>query len=141
MHRMAYRERKDIGAVIHAHPPHATAFAAASASLDELMLPEMLVLLGPVALVPYATPGTEQLAEHLKLYLQNHDGFLLENHGALTVGSDLREAALRMELVEHNAQITMLVRQIGKPFVLSPSELDSLMAIRQKMFQKNTLFT
>ena len=84
------------------------------------MLPEMLVLLGPVALVPYATPGTEQLAEQLKLYLQDHDGFLLENHGALTVGSDLREAALRMELVEHNAQITMLVRQIGKPFVLSP---------------------
>src|ERR1700734_2325684 len=74
MHRMAYRERKDIGAVIHAHPPHATAFAAASAPLNELMLPEMLVLLGPVALVPYATPGTEQLAEQLKLYLQNHDG-------------------------------------------------------------------
>jgi L-fuculose-phosphate aldolase len=140
MHRMAYRERKDIRAVIHAHPPHATAFAAASAPLDELMLPEMLVLLGPVALVPYATPGTEQLAEQLKLHLQNHDGFLLENHGALTVGSDLREAALRMELVEHNAQITMLVRQIGKPFVLSPSEMDSLMAIRQRMFERNVLF-
>ena len=64
------------------------------------------------------TPGTEQLAEQLKLYLGNHDGFLLENHGALTVGSDLREAALRMELVEHNAQITMFVRQIGKPLAL-----------------------
>ncbi len=140
MHRMAYRERGDIRAVIHAHPPHATAFAAASAPLDELMLPEMLVLLGPVALVPYATPGTEQLAEQLKLYLHHHDGFLLENHGALTVGSDLREAALRMELIEHNAQITMLVRQIGKPFVLSGNEMDSLMAIRQRMFQRNILF-
>jgi L-fuculose-phosphate aldolase len=104
------------------------------------MLPEMLVLLGPVALVPYATPGTEQLAEQLKLYIENHDGFLLENHGALTVGSDLREAAMRMELVEHNAQITMLVRQIGKPFVLSSSEMESLMAVRQRMNQRTTLF-
>jgi L-fuculose-phosphate aldolase len=140
MHRMAYRQRPDIRAVIHAHPPHATAFAAASAPLDALMLPEMLVLLGPVALVPYATPGTEQLAEQLKLYLGDHDGFLLENHGALTVGSDLREAALRMELVEHNAQITMLVRQIGKPFVLASSEMEALMAIRQKMNPRNKVF-
>jgi L-fuculose-phosphate aldolase len=141
MHRMAYRERPDIRAVIHAHPPHATAFAAASVPLDALMLPEMLVLLGTVALVPYATPGTEDLAEQLKLYLGNHDGFLLENHGALTVGGDLREAALRMELVEHNAQISMLVRQIGKPFVLSSSEMEALMAIRQKVNQRNKIFS
>jgi L-fuculose-phosphate aldolase len=140
MHRMAYSERPDIRAVIHAHPPHATAFAAASAALDSLMLPEMLVLLGPVALVPYATPGTEQQAKRLKLYLGDHDGFLLENHGALTVGSDLREAALRMELVEHNAQITMLVQQIGKPFVLASSEMEALMAIRRKINQRKNIF-
>jgi L-fuculose-phosphate aldolase len=140
MHRMAYRERPDIRAVIHAHPPTATAFAAASVPLDALMLPEMLVLLGPVALVPYATPGTEQLAEQLKLYLATHDGFLLENHGALTVGSDLREAALRMELVEHNAQITLIVRQIGKPFVLESEEMESLMVIRKRVNQRKNIF-
>ena len=140
MHRMAYRQRADVRAVIHAHPPTATAFAAASVPLDGLMLPEMVVLLGPVALVPYATPGTEELAQQLKLYLENHDGFLLENHGALTVGSDLREAALRMELIEHNAQITMHVRRIGKPFVLAPEELESLMAIRKRMNQRKNIF-
>lgn len=136
MHRMAYRVRPDIRAVIHAHPPIATAFAAASVPLDALMLPEMIVLLGPVALVPYATPGTEQLAEKLRQYLPGHDAFLLENHGALALGSDLRDAALRMELIEHNAQITMHVRQIGKPFVLDAEEMESLMAIRKKMNQK-----
>jgi L-fuculose-phosphate aldolase len=140
MHRMAYRERPDIGAVIHAHPPVATAFAAASVPLDSLMLPEMVVLLGPVALVPYATPGTEELAEQLKLYLGGHDGLLLENHGALTVGSDLRQAALRMELIEHNAQITLNVRQIGKPFVLAPGQMDSLMAIREKVNPRKNIF-
>ena len=58
MHRIAYRLRPDIGAVIHAHPPTATGFAAASVPLDQLALPEMVVLLGPVSLVPYATPGS-----------------------------------------------------------------------------------
>lgn len=140
MHRMAYRERPDVRAVIHAHPPTATAFAATSVPLDQLMLPEMVVLLGPVALVPYATPGTEELAGKLKLYLESHDGFLLENHGALTVGGDLREAALRMELIEHNAQITMHARQLGKVFVLAPEERESLMAIRKKMNQRKNIF-
>jgi len=133
MHRMAYCERPDIRGVIHAHPLTATAFAAASVPLDSLMLPEMVVLLGPVALVPYATPGTEELAERLKLYLRGHDSFLLQNHGALTVGDDLSEAALRMELLEHNAQITMLVRQLGRPFALSPAEMNSLMEIRKQL--------
>lgn len=140
MHRMAYSERPDIRAVIHAHPPLATAFAAASVSLDSLMLPEMVVLLGPVALVPYATPGTEQLAEQLKLYLERHDALLLENHGALTVGSDLRQAAMRMELLEHNAQITFNVRQIGKPFVLASEEMDSLLAIRKRLVPRTDIF-
>jgi L-fuculose-phosphate aldolase len=139
MHRMAYRERPDIRAVVHAHPPTATAFAAASVPLDALMLPEMVVLLGPIALVPYATPGTEQLAEQLKLYLQNHDSFLLENHGALTIGADLRETAFRMELLEHNAQITMFIRQIGKPFVLAPGELEPLMEIRKRINQRKNM--
>ena len=133
MHRMAYRQRPDIRAVIHAHPPTATAFAAASLPLDSLMLPEMIVFLGPVAFVPYATPGTEELANVLRRYLAGHDGFLLENHGALTVGRDLREAALRMELLEHNARITMMVRQLGQPFALSPAQKESLMEIRKRI--------
>jgi L-fuculose-phosphate aldolase len=100
------------------------------------MLPEMLVLLGPVALVPYATPGTEELAQRLRDFLPEHDAFLLENHGALTVGKDLREAAWRMELLEHNARITLLARHIGKPFVLKPKDLKSLIDIRRKMRQQ-----
>jgi L-fuculose-phosphate aldolase len=140
MHRMAYHVRPDIRAVIHAHPPTATAFAAASVPLNELMLPEMVVLLGPVALVPYATPGTQELAEQLKAHLPHCDCFLLENHGALTVGRDLREAALRMELLEHNATITISVRQIGKPFALKPSEMDALMEIRKRINSREEIF-
>ncbi len=139
MHRMAYRERPEVRAVIHAHPPTATAFAAASIPLDSLMLPEMVVYLGPVALVPYATPGTEELAEQLKICLPGHDGFLLENHGALTVGGDLREATLRMELLEHNARITLMIRQIGTPFALSSEEMQSLLEIRKRVNQRKKI--
>ena len=133
MHRMAYKLRPDVGAVIHAHPPTATGFAAASVPLEQLALPEMVVLLGPVALVPYATPGSEELAQRLADFLPRHDAFLLENHGALTAGATLRQAALRMELVEHNARISLVVRDIGRPFALPPGELDRLLAIRKQI--------
>jgi L-fuculose-phosphate aldolase len=139
MHRVAYEERKDIGAVIHGHPPTATAFAATSTALDELMLPEMVALLGPVAMVPYATPGSKELAELLRPFLRAHDAFLLENHGALTVGRNLREAALRMDLIEHNAQITLLARQLGKMFVLKPEEREALMKIRHAFKQRENI--
>ena len=133
MHRAAYRLRPDVNAVVHAHPPTATGFAAAGVELDVIQLPEMLVLLGPVALVPYATPGTQELADNLSRFLPTHDAFLLENHGALTVGDTVRQAANRMDLVEQNARVTMVVRQLGQPFQLSPHELERLMEIRKKM--------
>lgn len=133
MHRIAYRIRPEVQAVVHAHPPAATGFAAASLLLDQLMLPEMVVLLGPVALVPYATPGTDALAQQLALSLPQHDAFLLENHGALTVGATLRQAALRMELLEHNAWITLVVRLLGKPFSLKPHEHEALLEIRERI--------
>jgi len=138
MHRTAYQVRPDVRAVVHAHPPTATAFAATSTPLDQLMLPEMVVLLGPVALVPYATPGSEELGRQLARYLPDHDAFLLENHGALTVGQSLRQAAYRMELIEHNARITLAARQIGQPFALAPEELKTLLEIRRKLNPPST---
>jgi L-fuculose-phosphate aldolase len=133
MHQAAYRARPDVHAVIHAHPPTATAFAAASVALDGLMLPEMVVYLGPVALVPYATPGTEDLAERLRPYLADHNAFLLENHGALTLGKDIQQAALRMELVEQNAIVSFHVKQLGRPFQLEAEDLEALDRLRQRL--------
>jgi L-fuculose-phosphate aldolase len=134
MHLAAYRERPDVGAVIHAHPPTATAFAAASMPLDSLALPEMLVYLGPVALVPYATPGTEELAAQLRPYFHGQNAFLLENHGALTLGRNLAQASQRMELIEQNARITSGVYALGKrPFKLSAEQVGELAALRRRL--------
>jgi L-fuculose-phosphate aldolase len=125
--------RPEIRSVIHAHPPTGTAFAAASAPLDQLQLPEMLVLLGPVAFGPYATPGSEMLAGNLAQALPDHDAFLLENHGALTLGRTVRQAALRMDLLEQNARISLLVRQLGRPFTLAAADREILLGFRQRM--------
>lgn len=133
MHRMAYAMRPEVGSVIHSHPPAATAFAAASVPLDQLQLPEMLVLLGPVGFVPYATPGSELLAHKLAQLLPDHDAFLLENHGALVLGLTAHQAALRMDLLEQNARISLMVWQLGKPFALAPSDRETLMGFRQAM--------
>ena len=94
---------------------------------------ETPVLLGPIALVPYATPGTQELADNLSRFLPTHDAFLLENHGALTVGAAVAQAANRMDLVEQNARVTMVVRQLGQAYQLSSDELERLMGIRRKM--------
>jgi L-fuculose-phosphate aldolase len=130
MHLAAYRCRKDIRAVVHAHPVTATAFAATSTPLRNLVLPEMIVLLGPVALVPYATPGTKELGRNLSAFLKEHDAFLLESHGALTLGESPRQAAYRMELLEQYAKITLLAKQLGPLHVLSLEDKAELSRLR-----------
>lgn len=133
MHREAYRIRPEVRMVIHSHPPAATAFAATSTPLDQLQLPEMLVLLGPVCMVPYATPGSEQLAMKLSPLLPDHDAFLLENHGALTLGRSSRQAAMRMDLLEQNARLTLMTRLLGKPFALDSAGIETLLGFRTHM--------
>jgi L-fuculose-phosphate aldolase len=140
IHLACYRARSDVRAVIHAHPPHATGFAAASTPLDQVTLPELVVWLGPVGFVPYAAPGGSKLAELVSQCIVSHDALLLENHGALTVGRDLQQAAERMELLEHSARLTLVARQLGKVFRLSSAEMEELLEIRRRVHQAPAVF-
>ncbi|MDI6831463.1 MAG: class II aldolase/adducin family protein, partial [Actinomycetota bacterium] len=92
MHLRLYREREDIGGVVHAHPPVATAFAVAGKPLDLHLIPEAVIFLGEVPLVPFHPPGSPELAEAIVPYLADHDAVLLENHGVLCWGSDVEQA-------------------------------------------------
>jgi L-fuculose-phosphate aldolase len=89
MHLVAYRERPDIGAVVHAHPPLSTGFAVAGIPLDRAVLAEVVTTLGSIPIADYATPSTPALAESVAPYVRAHDGLLLANHGALALGTDL----------------------------------------------------
>src|SRR6202162_1386963 len=106
MHLEVYRNRPDVRAVVHAHPPTATGFAVAGIPLDRAVLAEVICTLGSIPLAEYATPSTRELPDAVRKYIKAHDGMLLANHGALTVGGDLYSAYFKMETVEHFAKIS-----------------------------------
>ncbi|MGB7845421.1 MAG: class II aldolase/adducin family protein [Candidatus Acidiferrum sp.] len=130
MHLLFYQMRPDVHAVCHSHPPTATGFAAAGQGLDQALLPEVVVCLGKVPLVRYATPGTPDLSTVLEPYVPHYDALLLANHGAVTCGPDLLTAFYRMEIVEHFAKIMLAARLAGEPQLLSAREVAKLMAAR-----------
>src|SRR4051794_19127910 len=132
MHLEVYRQRPDINAVVHAHPPVATAFAVAGIPLDRAVLAEVVTTLGSVPIAEYATPSTKELPEAVRKYVKAHDGMLLANHGALTLGTDVFAAYYKMETIEHFAKISLVARLLGGERLLSRQEVDRLQGLRGK---------
>jgi L-fuculose-phosphate aldolase len=130
MHLEVYRQRPDAQAVVHAHPPIATGFAVAGIPLDRAVLAEVVTTLGSVPIAEYATPSTKELPEAVRRYVKAHDGMLLANHGALTLGSDLFSAYYKMETIEHFAKISLVARLLGGERLLSREEVDRLQGLR-----------
>lgn len=126
LHLRVYRRRPDSGAVVHAHPPAATAFAVVGEAIPGDVLPEITLLMGDVPLVPYATTGTPALGDALEPFLADHEAVLLANHGAVTWGRDLEQARIRMESLEHGARILLAARQLGPPRRLTREQIDAL---------------
>ncbi len=130
MHLEVYRQRPDVQAVVHAHPPTATGFAVAGIPLDRAVLAEVLTTLGSIPIAEYATPSTRELPEAVRKYIKAHDGMLLANHGALTVGGDLYAAYYKMETIEHFAHISLVARMLGRENLLSRDEVGRLQELR-----------
>lgn len=142
MHKEVYKTRSDIGAAIHAHPHFCLACSMADISLTEMVLPELAIYLGPVPSVPYATPGTDELAEVLAPWLPKHNAFLLQRHGVLVLGKDLQDAFNRLEHLEHVAHVAYLVCSMGTIEPLTKTELRKLSSHARKLGQQisHTLF-
>ncbi len=133
MHLSLYRERDDIGGIVHAHPPLATSFAVAGKALDLYLIPEAVIFLGEVPLVPFEAPGSQELAESIVPYLDRFDAVLMENHGVLCWGSDVEQAYHRLETVEFCAQITMNAQILGGARELPDGPLQNLLNVRKMM--------
>ncbi len=132
LHLAVFAARPDVRAVVHAHPPHATAFAVAGRGLDQAFLAEAVVSLGPgVPTVPYAAPGAGAVTA-LQPFLLEYDAVLLGNHGVLAWGQDLEQAYLRLELVEHLARIAFIAHGLGGVRALPASALPALAEARAK---------
>jgi L-fuculose-phosphate aldolase len=131
MHLVLYRSRPDIRAVVHAHPPLATALTVAGYGLEAALLPEAVITLGEVPTVPYHMPTTQRFAQEIGEVMRHAEAALLEHHGSVTVGPSLQVAFNRMETVERVAQIFYLAQTLGRVQRLSPAAVEALKTLRQ----------
>ena len=132
MHLEVYKERPDIRSVVHAHPPYSTSFAVAGIPLDRCVLPEAVIVIGSVPIAGYGLPSTMEIPEKIRPHIRNSDAILLENHGALTLGTDIMNAYYKMETLEHTAHIVWNAVQLGNVNVLPKEEADRLLGLREK---------
>lgn len=133
MHLAVFADRSDVGAVVHAHPPYATALACTgSAIIEKPFIAEAIVSLGPwIPTLPFSAPGPDSVAM-IRREVARVDAVLLANHGVFTWGPSLELAFLRMELVEHLARIATLAQATGGIQPLPASLTEKLLASRAK---------
>src|SRR5215207_5735991 len=132
MHLLIYRERPDVKAVCHAHPPNGTAFAVAGLPIDQPILSEVILTLGCVPLASYGTPSTDELTEAMQPLVKHHNALLMANHGAVAYGADLWQAWDRLETLEHTAKIAILSRILGGSKNLPADAIEKLINVREK---------
>ena len=132
MHLLIYRLRSDVQAIVHAHPPTATGFAASGLGLNSPLVCEVVVGLGSIPLARYGTPGTPELGDALEPLIPNHDAILMANHGVVTFGASLESAYMKMETVEHFAKIALVSHLLGRAQPLGEKELEKLNEVRHR---------
>ncbi len=132
MHLLIYRLRPDAHAVVHAHPPTATGYAAAGLPLNQALVSEIVLSLGCVPLARYGTPGTPELTDALAPLIPSYDAILMANHGVVTYADNLLRAYMKMETVEHFARIALVAHQLGRQQLLTEEDVGKLMTAREK---------
>lgn len=138
MHLLIYRMRPGVRAIVHAHPPTATGFAAAGMALTEPLVCEVVIGLGCIPLARYGTPGTSELAQTLEPFVPNYDAILMSNHGVVAYADTLEHAYMKMETVEHFAQIALVTHLLGRQQPLKEGEVEKLLLARVKYFGAKT---
>ncbi len=130
MHAAILEERPDVSAVVHAHPPYTVSFSLAGIPLTRCVIPEIVVTIGNVPTVPYATPGTPELPDSIREPIKKSDVLLLERHGIVTVADEIWNAFKLLDMVEHSAKIVHLALQLGRAQVLGTDQVEKLMQSR-----------
>jgi L-fuculose-phosphate aldolase len=133
MHLRVYKERPEVQSVVHVHPPYATAFAIAGIPLNQATMPESIITLGTIPIAEYGTPSTDEIANAISPYIREHNGVLLENHGALTWGENLDQAFFLMESLEFCAKVNWISRQMNGDRELSTAHVERLVDIKRQL--------
>jgi L-fuculose-phosphate aldolase len=130
-HLAIYRSKGDVGGVVHAHPLHCTLLACSGRTVRTDLTPEGLLYLGKVAFVPYATPGSKELADSLQAAMMGHNAFIMENHGAIAVGKDVPEAYYRLETLEFLAEMQVKAEGAGDVRGLKDEEIRRILSMSE----------
>lgn len=133
MHVAVYEERPDVNAVVHMHPTYCIAFSVAGQTLAQCLLPEVVFTFGVIPTAPYSAPTTDEVPAAIKKYIHDFDAMILERHGSLTVGTDLMDAYMKLERMEHVAEITHRARQLGDVVPLTPAQVEQLQEIGESL--------
>ncbi len=133
LHLAVYKHRPDVRAVVHCHPPHATAFAVAQEPIPKCVLPEVEVFLGEVPTVPYETPGTQKFADTVVPVVKQCNTILLANHGTVTFGPTLENAYFNSEIIDAYCKILILARQLGRVNYFSPEQTKELLEFKRRL--------
>src|SRR3954468_19059836 len=133
LHLSVYKNRPDVGAVVHCHPPHATAFAVAHEPIPKCILPEVEVFLGEVPVARYETPGGQKFAETIVPYLKDCNTIILANHGTATFGPDLEKAYWNSEIIDAYCKILILAKQLGRVNFFSEGQTRELLDLKKKI--------
>ena len=132
MHMRIYRERPDVKAVVHAHPPYATTFAIAGIPLEKPIIAETLLILGRVPVAAYGTPSTDEVPDSVAEYIAEYDAVLLSNHGAVTCGDSLMNAYFKMESLEFYARQLYQTKLLGQARELTAAQVETIYEIRRR---------
>ncbi|MCS6872583.1 MAG: class II aldolase/adducin family protein [Anaerolineae bacterium] len=132
LHALCYQQRADLNGILFATPPHAVALTLANVSMRTCVLPEAIILLGLVPTAAYSTPFSAEQCEAVRVLIVQHDALLIAHSGALTAGTDLWEAFLRMEVLEHTATVLQRAAQLAPLPTLPPHEVARLLHLRRQ---------
>jgi len=133
LHLAIYKHNPKVNAVVHCHPPHATAFAVAHEPVPSCVLAEVEVFLGKVPLIAYETPGTQRFADAIIPYARDCNTALLANHGSVTFGPTLENAYFNTEIIDAYCRILLLTRQLGRINYLNEKQVRELLEIRKRL--------
>ncbi len=133
LHLTIMKHRPDVKAVVHCHPPHATAFAVAREPIPQCVLPEIEVFMGEVPLAPYQTPGGQAFADTVVPFLKSTNTIILTNHGTVSFGKTLEEAYWKTEILDAYCRILLLAKQLGPIKYLDERESTELLDLKQKL--------
>jgi L-fuculose-phosphate aldolase len=133
LHLAIYKQRPDVKACVHCHPPHATAFAVAHEPIPKCILPEVEVFLGEVPLAVYETPGGQKFADTVVPFAKDCNTIILANHGTLTFGPDLEKAYWNTEIIDAYCRILILAKQLGRINYFDEQKTRELLELKKRM--------